>query len=101
MERRTHPRYPVHLPIAFTNDEIREEGITRCVSEAGCMVQADGPVEIGTLLTLQILMPDHYWPMTVDRAIVRWSSEQRFGMQFLLVQPRERARLARIVKGGP
>ncbi|MER3423120.1 MAG: hypothetical protein C4293_07700 [Nitrospiraceae bacterium] len=50
-------------------------------------------MQSGSELTLSLFMPDHHWPMKVDRAIVRWTRGRVFGVKFLNMQPSHRERL--------
>ncbi len=98
MEIRKHLRFAVRLPISFTGGGVADEGVVSSLSEEGCAVESNTGLERGACLNLNILMPDHFAPMTVDLATVRWVHGRRFGLEFLHIRPEARARLGRIVK---
>ena len=43
-------------------------------------------------LALCVALSDHDSPMEVTLAVVRWSKEQKFGLEFLRMQPEEKER---------
>ena len=49
-------------------------------------------------LALRVALPDHAPPMEVTLAAVRWSKGQKFGLEFLRMQPEEQDRLRRFVR---
>ncbi len=101
MEKRKHTRFAVRLPVACSGQGVVGEGVVTSISESGCALEMDTRLEIGTHLTLQILVPDHYSPTTVDRAAVRWVGDHRVGLEFVSIRPKARVRLGRIVKTFP
>lgn len=98
MERRHHTRQPVHLPISFSGREVRGEGIVEDLSGQGCVIQSQTAVREGTVLRLEILVPDHYSAAEVERAVVQWTAPRRFGLRFERVSSQTRVRLGRIIK---
>lgn len=101
VEKRKHLRFAVRLPISFSGSGVREEGIVSSLSEAGCAGESKASLHRGACVKLRILMPDHFSPMAVDLARVRWVLGRRFGLEFLRMRPEERVRLGRIVKCSP
>lgn len=98
VERRHHTRKPVHLPISFSGSEMSGEGIVCDLSSQGCAVESKTSVPEGTVLKLEILMPDHYSPTGVERAVVHWTGSRRFGVRFERMSSQARVRLGRIIK---
>lgn len=98
-EKRKRPRLAVQLPIAFSGGEVAGEGIVSSLSKEGCAVECGTPLPIGTSVALRILIPDHFSPMSVDLAAVRWALNGRVGLEFIQVRPEEQVRLGRLVKG--
>ena len=54
-------------------------------------------VPTGVYLTLQIILPNEDTPIKVDEAVVRWSKGREFGLEFLRMQVKEKARLRRCI----
>ncbi len=100
-EKRKRPRLNVQLPISFSGVDLVGEGIVSSLSKEGCAVDSGTPLPVGVSLTLRILIPDHYSPMSVDLASVRWALNGRFGLEFIRVRPEEQVRLGRLVKTHP
>ncbi len=98
---RQSQRVEVQCPCEFSGSQITGEGVVINLSTKGCAVESNTRVQRGTFIEVRMLMPEHFFPATVDRAIVLWSSEHKFGMKFIRVRPEEQARLARFVKQGP
>ncbi len=71
------------------------------LSLQGCGVESTTRVPVGTSLEVRILIPDYFFPASIDRAIVLWSSEHRFGMKFIRMQSEVEARLRRVLKQEP
>ncbi len=97
MEKRLAPRFKVHLPISFSGDSLTGEGIMVNLSLGGCAVESEQKVQRWRYLALSIFMPDQAAPLVVDRAEVLRSAGRLFGLEFLAMQPQERARLIRFV----
>lgn len=74
------------------------EGIVEDLSSRGCVVESGTPVPEGAVLKLEILVPDHYAPTEVERAVVRWTGPRRFGLRFERVSSQTRVRLSRIIR---
>ncbi len=98
---RQSQRVEVECPCEFSGSLITGEGVVINLSTKGCAVESNTSVPRGTFLEVRMLMPEHFFPSTVDRAIVLWSTAHKFGMKFIRVRPEEQARLARFVKEAP
>lgn len=86
-ELRRHPRYTTRIPVAFVGDQGEGRGSIVNLSLEGCAVDSDRTLAPGTLLLLHLTVPSGAPPLTVDVAAVRWSRGQRFGVQFLWMDP--------------
>ena len=84
-EKRRHLRYPVQYRLRYTGKigsrYVRGEGVLVDVSLEGCGIQGSCPVERGHQLTLQLDLPQEKLAMTLERAIVRWASGGRYGIE--------------------
>jgi hypothetical protein len=91
-EQRQHVRYQVEFPATFTGDHAGL-GIVYNLGIGGCKVVSDLAVKSGALLTIQLQIPEQTTAITIRAATVRWTLELEFGVEFLEMQEKERARL--------
>ncbi len=73
------------------------EGTVHNTSTGGWKADSDQPVQRGNYFGLRVLLLDQAVPMKVDLAVVRWSSEREFGLEFVRMYPEEQARLRRFL----
>jgi len=98
-EKRKHPRFPVQFRSSFSSvNLVGGEGMLLDLSVRGCRVESKTPVQPGTELRLQIHLSQDSVPLEIAVARVRWSQEQRFGVEFLDVQNEAWKRLCRVIK---
>jgi hypothetical protein len=99
MEQQRCLRFPVRFRSSFTSaNVVGGEGSIIDLSIRGCRVDSPVMVMTGTTLELRIHAAEHEPPIAVDQAIVRWSRNHQFGVEFMSLQPDEWARLQHIVK---
>jgi hypothetical protein len=98
MELRKSPRFPVLLPISFSKDGLAGEGMIVNLSQEGCSIGCDEDVKQGSYLSLNISLPDEASPLVIDRAVVRWSMQRAFGLEFIRMESEQKERLGRLVK---
>ena len=68
------------------------------LSPEGCSIGCDQDVKQGSYLSLNVSLPDEASPLVIDRAVVRWSMERAFGLEFIRMEPEQKVRLGRLVK---
>ncbi|HEV8326777.1 MAG TPA: PilZ domain-containing protein [Nitrospiraceae bacterium] len=91
-EQRQHVRYQVEFPATFEGDHTGI-GIVYNLGMGGCKVVSDLEVKNGALLTLHLKIPEQTLAITIRAATVQWTLELEFGLEFLEMQDKERARL--------
>jgi len=91
-EQRQHVRYQVEFPATFAGDHTGI-GIVYNLGMGGCKVVSDLAVKNGALLTLHLQIPEQTLPITIRAVTVQWTLEHEFGLEFLEMQEKERARL--------
>lgn len=92
------PRLAMALPVAFAGDHDAEGGTTANLSWSGCAVTATASVPVGTYLRLLLKLEQGPVALVpVDLAVVRWSSNERFGVEFIKIDPVDQARLRWLV----
>ena len=94
-----HPRHPVQLPVRFTGDH-DGEGIVTNLSLGGCQIeQTDTRIERHAVLTLNVYLSPQDLPVTLEVAVVRWSSELACGVEFFTMTLEAQQRLERYTAG--
>ena len=92
MLSRQHPRHPAQVPVTFTGDH-DGAGLATNLSPSGCRIEQ--AVERHAVLTLSFYLSPGESPVTVDVAVVRWSSELACGVEFFAMSLEPKQRLER------
>ena len=95
-----HPRrHTVQLPVKFKGDHAGE-GLLTDLSLGGCRIErTDTHIERRAMLTLSLYPSLEESPLTVDAAVVRWSSDLACGVEFLIIGSEAQQRLERYIAG--
>jgi hypothetical protein len=93
MDKRQHPRYAVEYAGSFLGNGINSQGRILNLSTAGCRGSSEGVIRRDALLRVVIDVPRFLAPLQVDRAIVRWSSGNEFGLEFVGISFNDQERL--------
>ena len=98
MDKRQHPRFSARFHSSFTSvTVVSGEGSVVDLSLRGCCVECKTSVHAGSTLTVRVhVLPDEP-PVTIGEAVVRWTREGRFGIEFVSLVPEEWARLQHTV----
>ena len=94
---RSFRRFPVQCSVYYSCDAFQGSGIAWNLSLNGWRVDGTHPVDPGTVVTLGIFLPGQHPTVFVDRAIVRWSRGQEFGVEVNTIKADEQARLEQFV----
>ena len=97
-EGRSYPRFPFNCPVSVTADLVELKGKTVDISRLGCNIACDKTVAARSDLSLRFHLPQNRVPLKVERAVVRWVREKRFGVHFILMNQQEQKRLQRVLK---
>jgi hypothetical protein len=97
MEKRRHPRYAVEYPGSFLGNGINTQGMIRNLSTAGCRGSCQGLIRQEALLRVVIDVPRYLAPIQVDKAIVRWSIGNAFGLEFVGISFDDQQRLEELI----
>lgn len=103
-ERRTHQRTTFIADIGFSSDSNFYTGFTRDISEGGVFVATYNVFPVGTVMELELQVPDTGAPIQV-KGEVRWSAEANedsdghpgVGLRFLDLSEADRRRIDRFV----
>ena len=98
MDQRQIPRFPVRFRSSFTSlNIVGGDGNIVDLSLRGCRVESLTDVKPGTSLEVRIETLDDEPALKVQEAVVRWSRNQQFGLEFITLAPEEWARLQHTV----
>jgi hypothetical protein len=94
---RSFRRFPVQCSVYYSSDDFQGTGIAWNLSLNGWRVDGTQSVEPGTVMTLCVFLPGQHPTVFIDRATVRWSRGQEFGIAITSIRPDEQARLEQFV----
>jgi len=98
-EKRKHRRHSVNIQGIFSSDRVRgEEGTVLDLSIGGCRMlsPSSSSFSLDTMIELQI-RPRQSSSIFIPNAVVRWTSQSSFGVQFLTMSAYESDRLAQLL----
>ncbi len=98
MSKRRDTRVEMNRPVELKGSIGTLRGIVRDFSPRGCCVHLEerNVVHCGLRVTLRISLPDRMEPVEVTPAIVTWTHEQAFGVEFFTTSQATRARLKEV-----
>ena len=86
-------RVELRCTLRFSCGEIEGDATITNISTSGCRAESDINMAEGLDVQAILQLPDQSPPVKVERASVRWVSDNAFGLSFMLFFPSERARL--------
>ena len=99
MEQRKNLRFHAQFRSSFSSIAIvGGEGSLTDLSIRGCRIESLTDVKPGASLEIRIDAIEHGPSIRIQAAIVRWSRERQFGLEFEVIAPTEWAHLQDIVK---
>ena len=94
MSKRKNARVEMNRPIDVQGPRGTSQGVVRDFSPGGCKIQQPAAkVHCGMRLTLRISLPDRIEPIEIKPAVVTWTSQDAFGVEFLSLSPETRSRV--------
>jgi hypothetical protein len=91
--KRIRPRVAAHLPVEYRHAGGQGQGMLLDFTLQGCRISGACPLSCGARLKLQIWLPNQAEPVTIERAVFRWATDDQFGVSFLELSADARARL--------
>jgi PilZ domain-containing protein len=98
MDQRKYPRYHVEYVGSFSGERISAPGVIVDLSTAGGRARSATEFDKGEFLRVLIDIPRYDHPLHVPLAVVRWSHDQEFGMEFIQMEPDNQQRLRELVE---
>ena len=99
MEQRKNLRFHIQFRSSFSSVAmVGGEGILLDLSVRWCRIESPIDVKPGAALEVRIETTEHEHPIRIQAAVVRWSRERQFGLEFEVIAPAEWTHLQHIVK---
>jgi PilZ domain-containing protein len=92
-EARSSERIPLQCSIVLASGIQVGEGQVLNMSDRGCLVESSVSVKAGDYLQLRFSLHESEPSMRVSQAAVCWAQGFRFGVEFIEMEEKERARL--------
>lgn len=96
-EARSSERIGLQCSVVLASGMHVGEGQVPNMSGHGCLVESTVPVKVGDHLQLRLSIPGSEPSMRVSRAAVCWAQGLRFGVEFIGMKEKDRARLNHVV----
>jgi len=97
-DQRKYPRFPVFLPVSFSDGVIAQTGTVVDISREGGRIKCTGAVPEMKYFRVEIRLDHPYETLTVDLAVMRWSRNGEFGVEFICMEPDHQARLRSVIQ---
>ncbi len=98
MTLRNYGRIPVEFAASLSALTFRGTGLVLDISLTGCRVQSEMAIKKDDHLGLLIELPGNDQPLYVNQAVIRWVSNEEFGLEFLQMELNDRQRLHEVVQ---
>lgn len=85
--------FPVFLPVSFDDGVIAQTGTVGDISREGGRIQCTGAVPDMKYIRVEIQLDDPHETLAVDLAVMRWSRNGEFGVEFIRMESDQQARL--------
>ena len=98
VEDRQRPRFPVMMHAVYAySDSSGGEGVVQDVSLDGCKVRSTKPTKVNAVLRLQFFPPGQADAIEIPQAVVRWTGDGEFGVQFRGIGHAHQERLQHLI----
>lgn len=100
--RRSFERVPVTFPVWFkprlsSPHEMGQEGVIENLSLRGCRIRSTFQLSAGMRIELEFQHSDCSFPITIDEAVVRSSTDSAIGLRFVQLARQDEHRLSQII----
>lgn len=92
-DKRKYSRFPIFLPVWFNDGMIAQTGTVVDITREGGRIHCTGPVPEMKYLRVDIQLDQPHDTLAVDLAVMRWSRNREFGVEFIRMAPDQKARL--------
>lgn len=98
IEQRKYPRIAVTLPVVFSHGEFAYTGTVVDISHEGCRIRSADAAPGAKYFRVEIGLDGPRATLTVDLAVMRWSRNGEFGVEFIRMEPDHQARLRGLIR---
>lgn len=96
-EKRKYPRFCVAFPVSFGDGGIVHFGMVVDISREGCRIRCGDAVPGDQYFKVEIWLNNSSDRLVIDLAVMRWSRQGEFGIEFIRMAPESQAQLRRII----
>lgn len=93
-EPRREVRHRIRCRIEYIQGDVRSVGTLIDISDRGWRAIGRRSVGRGTVLSLNIFLPEQPIPIMIDNAVVRWTNGPEFGLELTHIKPESASRLS-------
>lgn len=97
-DKRKYPRFLVAFPVSFGDGVFAQAGMVVDISHEGCRIRSTDGVPGSKYFHVEIQLEGPVERLTVDLAVMRWSRQEEFGVEFIRMAPESQAQLRRIIR---
>jgi PilZ domain len=90
-DARHYERLPTDFPFTLVHNGVTVKGRVSEISMSGCTLQTETPMRLGQVIDLKLHISND--PIMIDSLVIKNSSVNRAGVEFLRLRQRERMRL--------
>jgi PilZ domain len=90
-DARDYERLPTDFPFTLVHNGVTVKGRVSEISMSGCTLQTETPMRLGQVIDLKLHISND--PIMIDSLVIKNSSANRAGVEFLRLRQRERMRL--------
>jgi len=98
IDQRKYSRFSVTLPVAFGDGALAYTGTAVDISHEGCRIRSADTMPDAKYFRVEIRLDDPHATLTVDLAVMRWSRDGEFGVEFIRMEPDHQARLRSLIQ---
>lgn len=98
MERRKHRRVPAQVKSLLLGNSHEVEGRTLDLSLGGARIESDLEVYPGKQVVVRLMLPGVEKPVSIEQALVRWTGQKTFGVEFTQVKRQELDELEQLIE---
>ena len=97
-EHRGLKRIRVQLPVGVVGDLLDATAEVLNLSTGGCRLRGDRSLKDSPYLRLLLYSPEDNVPIKVELAIIRWVSDDEFGIEFIRMHAEQQQRLRQLLR---
>ncbi len=97
-EQRKYSRFPVAFSASFSDGVSVLAGMVMDISREGCRIRSADAVPSEKYFQVEIELEEPGERLTVNLAVMRWTRQEEFGIEFIRMEPESQTKLWRIIR---